>query len=1816
MKNSSTMKSPLSQSFLPAHSSLRSVGVDRFRLLLNGWGVKVLSLMLVVMVGGESWGQALTDGGFENSPSSGVWTINNGSTYFTGSYSTSTPRTGSKKFLTGSFYNSTNATPYRNDYLQNSTSISMGSNTYLHILAWATGSNTNTKIWFSTNTSSYYYSTVNLTTSMARYSADIPSSDLTASGNQIQIGFSTSSNTNRIFQLEDVIAYTDQTSTSDLVKPVNATAFTNGSISGSSVGFSWTNGSDAGTGIQNTIILRTTNLSAATPLMNDQGIYSTSGGTSGPNIVTTDWAVLSTSVSSSSNSFTDVTVANGTSYLYAVVHRDLAFNYSTALVSGTILATTTCATPTTQATSLSASGIAATGANYTFTRGNGTGGAIVVARATATSAIAPTSGTTYTPSANGSFIGTTTTGIGNVVINNGSLVSGLSVSNLTSATQYTLTAYEYNTISTCYNTTSPASISFYTLCNAPTTNSATLVGSKSMTLNWASVTGASSYKLDVSIESNFSSFVSGFNDLSVAGTSQSVNGLSPETTYYYRVRAVNAASASSANSTTGSQTTIAAATQFVIVNAPSTGSSGVALSSFTVEARNGSGALDVSYFGTITINKVTGSGTLTGSAAVASSGGVSTFSNIIFSGADTYTINATGTLTTSATSGNIVVSLANASPILWSSATGSAWLTGANWTGGSYPTNAQVAQFNANPTAATGVGINFNNTTNAGTQSSGSRIQEVGAIEVVSTRPVATIIGNSSSTPGASGTLRLNGVVVNGVANTIIRHNNSNNLTINNTQGAGTQTMGLALGNATNNIINIDGTGGVTISSIISGSGKLTKSGSGSGVLTLSGTNTYSGGTVINAGAISIGADANIGNGSVTLGGGTLAVTTGFSTSKTMALTTSTTSTIDVASGQSLTANGIVSGSGNLTVTGSGTLILSAANTFTGTTTISAGTINVTGITGITSTSFTASAQSVTFSSATPTNGDYQLFNGPVSVTTQSFSSNAGASKSVTFNYSTGAISVADAASITSFSPTSGGAGTSVVIIGTYLTSTTDVKFNGTSVGVGNFTVNSATQITATVPAGLSAGGLVSIVKNSTTVNSATNFVVNYYLASGGSITDISGFGQDAAGTDGNTPTSINSNNYSNFYIVNNTSVTQNANITLGTGSKIIVGDGINATTLIIAANKTTSGTIDVKDNGTLTLLNPALNHTLGTLGSNSSTVVYNASGAQTVATKDYINLTIDGSGVKTVGTASVTGTLSLTSGTLDIGANTLTLAGSVSRTNGNIDADAGTVSFGNSADLSLPTSLFSGNIYNLSKASGAGSVTLNDNLTVTNELTSAASTGAFIIPSSKVLTVSGTGKATINGTLTNNGTFTLNSGATLLQGSGGSITGGTYNVKQNITGAGSGTPTGRYWYVGSPVSVATSAVYDAAGANILKYYSESANAWQEITDNTSSLEVGRGYFVQAATGTTELNFTGGTINNNTYTLNVTRNTSTNAFRGYNLLTNPYPSYLDWDNVTRSNVGTTMWYRAANSGGTMVFDTYNVSAGTGTNNNGAGVVTNFIPPMQSFWVNVPQGQTSGTVSFGNDQRSHYSTGVQGLRSSAQDFPAFLRLNLLDGSFVDQTILYMKPAANNTFDEYDSEKMFLGGVPQFYSTVNAKKLVLNGMKNQKARTSVPLTMELPTSKSYTFQAEEFNIEDGLILLEDKQEGVIQDLTINPTYSFFGNAGTNATRFVVHFQLANAPILVGGPQELESLGSDELMSENIQIISNNQGKVTIRLDEGFKPEGSIRIFDASGRHVEQTDFNDQETTIQLNEQAGMYFVEVTAGKLMVKKKIVIN
>jgi phosphodiesterase/alkaline phosphatase D-like protein len=66
------------------------------------------------------------------------------------------------------------------------------------------------------------------------------------------------------------------------------------------------------------------------------------------------------------------------------------------------------------------------------------------------------------------------------------------------------------------------------------------VTTSSFTANWRTVSAATGYRLDVSANKSFSSYVPGYQNLDVGNTtSYNVTGLSPNTTYFYRLRAYN-----------------------------------------------------------------------------------------------------------------------------------------------------------------------------------------------------------------------------------------------------------------------------------------------------------------------------------------------------------------------------------------------------------------------------------------------------------------------------------------------------------------------------------------------------------------------------------------------------------------------------------------------------------------------------------------------------------------------------------------------------------------------------------------------------------------------------------------------------------------------------------------------------------------------------------------------------------------------------------------------------------------------------------------------------------------------------------------------------------------------------------------------------------------------------------------------------------------------------------------------------------------------------------------------------------------------------
>ena len=158
-----------------------------------------------------------------------------------------------------------------------------------------------------------------------------------------------------------------------------------------------------------------------------------------------------------------------------------------------------------------------------------------------------------------------------------------------------------------------------------------------------------------------------------------------------------------------------------------------------------------------------------------------------------------------------------------------------------------------------------------------------------------------------------------------------------------------------------------------------------------------------------------------------------------------------------------------------------------------------------------------------------------------------------------------------------------------------------------------------------------------------------------------------------------------------NTGGTKTINGTVSVNNILTLNDG---TSLVLGSNTLNLG------GATPIAFGPLVT---GSINIGTSTVNYSGTGDQAVSALAYHNLGTTGTGVKTLtGATSVTNTLALTDGVLTLGANTLTLNGStMTRSSGSIDASnaSATLAFGNASLLTLPASVFSAAVNNLTLA-------------------------------------------------------------------------------------------------------------------------------------------------------------------------------------------------------------------------------------------------------------------------------------------------------------------------------------------------------------------------------------------------------------------------------------------------------------------------------------------------------------------------------------
>ena len=712
--------------------------------------------------------------------------------------------------------------------------------------------------------------------------------------------------------------------------------------------------------------------------------------------------------------------------------------------------------------------------------------------------------------------------------------------------------------------------------------------------------------------------------------------------------------------------------------------------------------------------------------------------------------------TTSTTSPMPLPPFAPASTITWvGGGSASAWLTAANWSSATVPSSGDIATFSSNAGSTT-IGIDMSGATNNGTAN-----QIVG--EIAQAGGENKTIENSSLT---AGTLTLAGV-----GGVLLSNSSTDNLTIQN--GSGSGTMDVAL-NASGEI-SVTSTGLITISSIIkqtSGPARgITKTGTGTLVLSGTAANTYTGVTAVNDGQLDLSksADVTAVAGNLTIGDsigsagsailrltnnnqiantsdvtinsdGTFNLNSnsetidGLSSSSSSASVTlgSGTLTVGASDQSSATFAGVISGTGNLAKSGTGTQTLTGSNTYTGTTTINAGVLNIQNANAL---GGTGTGTSVSSGATLQLQGGLTFAAEGLTITGTGAAGQNGALVNVsgTNNYA-GLLTLGGAATISSDSGTLNLTNTGTV---------SGATFGLTLTGSGN-------------------GSISSII--GTTTGTLTKSGTGTWTLAGSAANTYTG------------ATTINAGELD----LNKSSGNAIA------GTTVTIGDGSDTDTLkLLASNQIADGaTLTLNSSGVFNL--NGFNETISQLSSSSSTasVVLGGSSVLTISGTSSFSGVISGTGGLTKSTG---GTLTFTGANTYSGTTTIS-AGTLQIGNGGTSGTLGSGSVTNNAALSFNRS-DALSVSNL--VSGTGSVTQagsgTTTLTANNTYTGATNVnaGKLLINGNQsaatgAVSVSNSGTV-LGGTGTIGGAVTVNSGAAILGGDGTSAS-GTLSVSNSLT--------------------------------------------------------------------------------------------------------------------------------------------------------------------------------------------------------------------------------------------------------------------------------------------------------------------------------------------------------------------------------------------------------------------------------------------------
>jgi hypothetical protein len=576
----------------------------------------------------------------------------------------------------------------------------------------------------------------------------------------------------------------------------------------------------------------------------------------------------------------------------------------------------------------------------------------------------------------------------------------------------------------------------------------------------------------------------------------------------------------------------------------------------------------------------------------------------------------------------------------------------------------------------------------------------------------------------------------------------------------------------------------------------------------------------------------------------------------------------------------------------------------------------------------------------------------------------------------------------------------------------------------------------------------------------------------------------------------------------------------------------------------------------------------------------------------------------------TITNNLSLNSGKLTVGANTLTLNGDLTNdatnsfsTNENsnitLTGSAKTIYFDASNNrlrnlaITGSNTMTLGNALKITGGSSFGVVTVGTGATL--------ATGGFLTLGSDANGTAsiGTSTGTISGSLTVERYIPANGRRYRFLSS--PVVGGT-TLQWRDNG---GNTNGRGIQITGPTGTVDASTNNAKSAF---YYLETnttggindAAKWPSIDGNTT-LTNGQGYrvFVRGdrSISLTTLNTTNnattiwvnGTYPSGTITLPVTY-TSTGG-QGWNLVGNPYPSAIDWNassGWTKTNINDPIAiYRPSTNSYAYYTTTGNVSINDGSNIIGSG---------QAFWVKANASSPALTCTEAVKTTSAPITLLLKTTPSNQ-----LRIKLTqDSTNIDETLIVFGEKYNDGFIENEDIGKLVNATVNI-SSILSKELytAINFTSNNYTEKTIPLSVWGNSNGNYQLDLTQVSGFDKAvsIYLKDKYLNTVTLINENKLINF-SISDDSLSKGDERFELIFKNSATNTEQELFS--NDQLFvypnpAVNLLNINMNNAK--------FK-NSEIVVYNISGAEVLKT--NMANSTAQLNISNlsnGVYFVKVT-------------